>query len=55
MKTKAFGKERIIEVGDIVPADSMSSFIYDQEDDECTTDNKDNCQDTFSFVPLSSW
>ena len=55
MKTKAHGKDKVLQVGDIVPAGDMDSFVYDQPTDECTTDKLQNCEDTFSFVPLSSW
>jgi len=56
MKTKANGKEKVVEIGDIVEAENMEDFVYDQEDAEsCTTENDENCNDTFSFIPLSSW
>ena len=55
MKTKINGEERIVQEGDIVPVSQMSSFVYDQVSDQCTTENEDNCQDTFAYVPLSSW
>lgn len=49
------GEEKIFGVGDVVPAEIMDNLVYDQETDECTLENKDNCQDTFSYIPLSSW
>ena len=56
MKTKARdGQEKIVQVGDIVPAESMESFIYDQEVEICAIEHQENCKDTFSFIPLSSW
>lgn len=29
MRTKVFGKEKVLEVGDIVPAETMEDFVYD--------------------------
>jgi len=57
MKMKAHGKEKILEIGDIVEAKEMDSFTYDQEDkeDHCSSANQESCEDTFKFIPLSSW
>jgi hypothetical protein len=49
------GEERIVMEGDVVSHEQMSSFTYDIETDECTIESQENCQDTFSYVPLSSW
>jgi len=55
MKTKSNGFERIVEVGDIVPAEAMDNFVYDQETHQCTSEKLEDCQDDFSYIPLSSW
>lgn len=55
MKKKTEGQEKVLEVGDIVPAEEMESLVYEQETEQCSTDNQDNCHDTFSYIPMSSW
>ena len=50
-----YGKEKILEVGDIIPSESLEEMNYNQENEKCSNLNQDACKDSFSFIPLSSW
>ena len=50
-----WGQERVLEVGDVVSAQSLKSVTYDQGTDGCSLENEASCEDTFSFIPFSSW
>ena len=35
IRVKEFGRERIVEVGDLIPKEIMSTIIYDQGSERC--------------------
>lgn len=52
---KKFGKQVVLNVGDIVEVKIFKDFTYDQGKKACNRDNMDKCQDSFSYVTMSEW
>lgn len=52
---KKFGKDVVLQAGDIVDTDLMKEFLYDQGENTCTSENPGSCTDGFSYIPYGEW
>ena len=52
---KVEGDTRELKVGDFISTEELNEFQYDQDDKICTKENKENCEDSFSYITYSSW
>lgn len=49
------GKWVVVRKGDLIEAERLKDFIYDQGEEACTIENQDRCNDQFSYIPYGSW
>lgn len=52
---KKLGEWIALREGDLIETDMLNSFVYDQGDEVCTINNKDRCDDQFSYIPYGEW
>jgi len=55
LTTNHDGSMRELKVGDVVGTETMKNFSYDQGEEPCTSENKDKCEDSFTYTTMSSW
>lgn len=52
---KQWGKEVVLQKGDLVAASSFKNFVYDQGKDACSSTKKEKCKDSFAYITFSEW
>jgi len=55
LTTNHDGSMRELKTGEIVETELMKNFRYDQGEEVCSSQNKDKCQDSFTYSTMSSW
>lgn len=49
------GEWIVLRKGDLIEAQMLKNFIYDQDEQACTFSDQTRCNDEFKYIPYGKW